>query len=199
MQVYQLFSSWFACQACFFGGQKLASCWGSSEGDEETVVLVSSLKRDWSLEWSLILFVCAVGAVAVWLGLSNSSVIAAALLFAPLGACLRIELWRAFSFRGTLVANLIGVLCSSLSVLMWRAAGQSHSPIVVVVGDTPAMATLAAAFSFGFSGALSTVSTLMVETSVLLDFRKAVVLWMVSVTCGLSIAFALLSFELTKG
>ncbi len=156
MQCYQLFSTWFSCYACFLAGEHLGALLSSSSSssslsEHHHVFLVSALRRDWSAHIAIAVFAFQIGLCILWLVLQPSSVIPASILFAPVGACLRVELGLAAAWRGTVVANSFGVCISSIALLMWRAAGESGS-IAVRIDGLSTMAVLAGSLSFGFAG-----------------------------------------------
>jgi CrcB protein len=161
--VYQVFASWFACEAAFRLGVLVAH-WtaGDALPHETDRVTVSSLRP---VPWLPCVLLAAVmsGCVA-WMA-AQPSPFPASLLFAPLGACLRVALWQAGEWRGTAAANVTASLLSCVAVIMWGGTGQSGLPSATPGDDMlPPMAVLASALSFGFCGSLSTVSTLMNET-----------------------------------
>ena len=190
--LYQLFSSWFACEAAFRGGLLLAR-WQSGRvslpHETERVALATLRPPPW-LPWACLAAVLA--GSAAWMA-AQPGPFPAALLFAPLGACLRVTLWQLGDWRGTAAANVAACLLSSVAVLMWGGAGQSGVPAVAVGGARlPDMALLAAALSFGFCGGLSTVSSLMNETHQL-RLPLAAAYWLGTVAAALAVCFVILA------
>ena len=195
--IYQLASTWAVCDLAHRGGVLLAE-WTCTRN------LIPNLVGEEKIAaprptWEAFIFptTLLIGAI-IWFSVTQASM-AAALLWAPLGASIRLFLHDFAGKPGTLVANWIGTFFSCIALIMWRSAlSLSGDPIANFHPmPVPAFSALAASLSVGLAGSISTLSTFMHEARhefEATENHRALFYVVVSIIGGQIISFSLLTW-----